>query len=66
MHLIGGLDSNNALFKVINLAAGTLSKNWISRIFGNSDTMLPEFHNKLGLQHSFGFGYGVEGVRDVV
>ena len=64
--MLAGLDSNNVLFKAINLAAGTLLPSLIPSTFGNSDTMLSEFHDKLKLQHSFGFGYGVEGLRDVV
>ncbi len=64
MHMLAGLDSNNVLFKGINLVAGTLLPSLIQSQFGNSDTMLPEFHNKLKLEHSF--GYGVEGLRDVV
>ena len=28
--------------------------------------MLPEFHNKFQPHHAFAFGYGIEGLRDVV
>jgi len=32
----------------------------------DSNSILPEFHNKLKLEQGFGFGYGVEGIRDMV
>ena len=40
--------------------------NLISHTFGNSDILLPELFEKLKLQHSFVFGYGIECLNDVV
>jgi hypothetical protein len=44
MHILASLDSNNIIFKAINLAAATLMPSLISHTL---ETMLPEFLNKL-------------------
>ena len=38
----------------------------MTNVIFDSDKILPEFNKKLKLQNGFGFGYGVEGLRDVV